>query len=88
MHAFALSRADDTAKATATHAHAPQLVPIGGLFGFGEGLVPIPVESVAVTGLEVTVVGMPPDRFQNSPIWYGSDSKTPADAETVSICRR
>ena len=64
------------------------LLPLGGLSGFGERLVPIPIESVAVTGPQVTVVDMPPDRFQKSPTWYGSDSKTLAPAETVSISRR
>jgi len=51
-------------------------------------LVPIPVESVAVTGPQVTVVDMPPHRFQKTPTWYGSDSKTLAAAETISIGRR
>ena len=64
------------------------LLPLGGLFGFGERLVPIPVESVAVTGPQVTVVDMPPHRFQKTPTWYGSDSKTLAAAETISIGRR
>jgi hypothetical protein len=64
------------------------LLPLGGLFGFGERLVPIPVESVAVTGPQVTVTDMPPHRFQKTPTWYGSDSKTLAAAETISISRR
>lgn len=64
------------------------LLPLGGLFGFGERLVPIPLESVALTGAQVMVVDMPPDRFQKSPTWYGSNSETLAAAETVSISRR
>jgi sporulation protein YlmC with PRC-barrel domain len=64
------------------------LLPLAGLFGFGERLVPIPVESVAVTGAQVTVIDVPLDRFQKSPTWYGSDKKTLAPAETVSISRR
>ena len=64
------------------------LLPLGGLFGFGERLVPIPIESVAVTGPQVTVVDMPPHRFQKTPTWYGSDSEPLAPAETVSISRR
>src|SRR5258708_6069379 len=64
------------------------LLPLGGLFGFGERLVPIPIESVALTGPQVTVVDMPPDRFQKSATWYGSDSAALAAAETISVSRR
>ena len=64
------------------------LLPLGGLFGFGERLVPIPIESVALTGPQVTVVDVPPDRFQKTPTWYGSNSETLAAAETVSVSRR
>jgi hypothetical protein len=64
------------------------LLPLGGLFGFGERLVPIPIESVAVTGPRVTVVDLPPDRFQKSPTWYGSHSEPLAATETIAINRR
>jgi hypothetical protein len=64
------------------------LLPLGGLFGFGERLVPIPLESVALAGPQVLVVDMPPHRFQKTPTWYGSDSETLAAAETISISRR
>jgi hypothetical protein len=64
------------------------LLPLGGLLGFGERLVPIPIESVALTGPQLTVVDMPPHRFQKTPTWYGSDSETLAAAETVSVNRR
>jgi PRC-barrel domain len=64
------------------------LLPLGGLLGFGERLVPVPIESVALTGAQVMVVEMPPDRFQKSATWYGSNSETLAPAETISISRR
>jgi hypothetical protein len=64
------------------------LLPLGGLFGFGERLVPIPLESVVLAGAQVVVVDMPPHRFQKTPTWYGSDSETLAAAETVSVNRR
>jgi len=64
------------------------LLPLGGLFGFGERLVPVPIESVTLTGAQVMVVEMPPDRFQKSATWYGSNSEPLAAAETVSITRR
>ncbi|HWF94238.1 MAG TPA: PRC-barrel domain-containing protein [Xanthobacteraceae bacterium] len=64
------------------------LLPLGGLFGFGERLVGVPIESVTLTGAQVMVVEMPPDRFQKSATWYGSDSETLAGAETISISRR
>jgi hypothetical protein len=64
------------------------LLPIGGLFGFGERLVAIPIENIALTGPQVTVLEVPPDRFQKSATWYGSNSETLAATETISINRR
>jgi hypothetical protein len=64
------------------------LLPLGGLFGFGERLVGVPIESVALTGAQVMVVDMPPDRFQKSATWYGSNSETLAPAESILISRR
>jgi hypothetical protein len=64
------------------------LLPLGGLFGFGERLVPIPIENVALSGPQVMVLEVPPDRFQKSATWYGSKSVTLAPAETIPINRR
>jgi hypothetical protein len=64
------------------------LLPLGGLFGFGERLVGIPIESVALSGPQVTVTDVPPDRFQKTPTWYGSNSETLAATETISVNRR
>jgi hypothetical protein len=64
------------------------LLPLGGLFGFGERLVPVPIENVALSGPQVMVLEVPPDRFQKSATWYGSKSVTLAPAETISINRR
>jgi len=64
------------------------LLPLGGLFGFGERLVPIPIENVALSGPQVMVLEVPPDRFQKSATWYGSKSVTLAPTETISIDRR
>jgi hypothetical protein len=64
------------------------LLPLGGLFGFGERLVPVPIESVILTGPQVMVVDLPPHRFQKTATWYGSNSETLAPAETISISRR
>jgi len=64
------------------------LLPIGGLFGFGERLVAIPIENVALTGPQVMVLEVPPDRFQKSATWYGSNSEALAATETISISRR
>jgi hypothetical protein len=64
------------------------LLPLGGLFGFGERLVPIPIESVALAGPQVVVVDMPPHRFQKTPTWYGSNSEALAATETISIARQ
>jgi hypothetical protein len=64
------------------------LLPLGGLFGFGERLVPVPIESVVLTGPQVMVVDLPPHRFQKTATWYGSNSETLAAGETISISRR
>jgi hypothetical protein len=64
------------------------LLPIGGLFGFGERLVAIPIENIALTGPQVMVLEVPPDRFQKNATWFGSNSETLAAAETISISRR
>jgi hypothetical protein len=64
------------------------LLPIGGLFGFGERLVAIPIENIALTGPQVMVLEVPPDRFQKSATWYGSNSETLVATETISISRR
>ena len=64
------------------------LLPIGGLIGFGERLVAIPIENIALTGPQVMVLEVPPDRFQKSATWYGSNSVTLAATETISIGRR
>jgi hypothetical protein len=64
------------------------LMPLGGLFGFGERLVPIPIENVALSRAEITALEVPPDRFQKSPTWYGHQSEALAATETISINRR
>jgi hypothetical protein len=64
------------------------LLPLGGLFGFGERLVPIPIETVALAGAAIMVLEVPPDRFQQSPTWYGYKSEPLAAGETLSINQR
>jgi hypothetical protein len=64
------------------------IMPIGGLFGFGERLVAIPIEGVVLSGSEVAVREVPPDRFQLARTWYGSGSAALAPTETVQIARR
>jgi hypothetical protein len=61
------------------------LMPLGGLFGFGERLVPIPVELVALLGTKVAVVKAPEDRFQKTPTWYGWNSRMLDPAEIVNV---
>ncbi len=64
------------------------IMPLGGLLGFGERLVPIPIENVALTGGQIAVIEVPPDRFQKSPTWYGSNSEELAAAESIHIGKR
>jgi hypothetical protein len=64
------------------------LLPIGGLFGFGERLVPIPIENVALSGTAVTVLEVPKDRFQKSATWYGHESALLATTDSISVNKR
>lgn len=64
------------------------LMPLGGLLGFGERLVPIPIESVALSGSAITVLEVPPHRFQQTPTWYGHMSEALAATETITINKR
>jgi len=64
------------------------LMPLGGLFGFGARLVPIPIESVALGSTAIMALEVPPDRFQKSPTWYGRMSEALAATEAISINRR
>jgi sporulation protein YlmC with PRC-barrel domain len=74
-----------SAVATAADGKFQLLMPLGGLFGFGARLVPIPFESVVMAGGKITVVKLPADRFQESPTWYGSNSEQLAATQTVRI---
>ena len=74
-----------SAVATAADGKFQLLMPLGGLFGFGARLVPIPFESVVMVGAKITVLELPADRFQKSPTWYGSNSEELAAARTVRI---
>jgi hypothetical protein len=74
-----------SAVATAADDKFQLLMPLGGLFGFGARLVPIPFESVVMAGAKITVVDLPADRFQKSPTWYGSNSRQLAADRTVRI---
>jgi sporulation protein YlmC with PRC-barrel domain len=74
-----------SAVATAADEKFQLLMPLGGLFGFGARLVPIPFDSVVMAGAKITVVDLPADRFQKSPTWYGSNSQELAADRTVRI---
>jgi len=64
------------------------IMPIGGLFGFGARLVPVPIDNVALTNAEIAVVDLPPHRFQQSPTWYGSNGVELSPADTIRIAKR
>ena len=64
------------------------LLPLGGIFGFGERLVAVPIESAALIDGAIAIADVPPDRYQKSRTWYGSGSEQLAPTETVSISRR
>jgi hypothetical protein len=66
------------------------VMPLGGFFGFGSRLVPIPIEIVGMLGAQVAVVDMPGDRFMSSPTWTSSRAKPldPGETIRVAITRR
>jgi hypothetical protein len=64
------------------------IMPIGGLLGFGERLVPVPLDNVALAGAQIAVIEVPPHRFQQSPTWYGSNSAELAPTEAIQIAKR
>jgi PRC-barrel domain len=61
------------------------VMPVGGFFGFGSRLVPIPIEIVAMVGAQVAVVDMPDDRFMQSPTWTSLRAKPLDPSETIRV---
>lgn len=62
----------------------------GGLLGFGERPVAVPVELVAMLGDAVAAVDMPGRDFATAPTWQASEGQPldPADTIRVAIIRR
>jgi hypothetical protein len=61
------------------------IVPSGGLFGFGERLVAVPIELVAALGPYVAAVDMPSEDFAKAPTWYGANSEPVGRDEIIRI---
>jgi hypothetical protein len=66
------------------------VMPLGGFFGIGTRLVPIPIEIVGMLGAQVAIIDMPADRFMSSPTWTSSRAKPldPSETIRVAITRR
>jgi hypothetical protein len=66
------------------------VMPLGGFFGLGSRLVPIPVEIVGMLGAQVAIIDMPGDRFMSSPTWTSLRAKPldPSEVIRVAITRR
>jgi hypothetical protein len=56
----------------------------GGIFGFGQRFVAVPVEVVALLGLQVAAVDWPLEKFELAPTWFGSDT---TDLESDEVIR-
>ena len=61
------------------------VMPLGGFFGLGSRLVPIPVEIVGMVGAQVKVLDMPDDRFQSSPTWTSLRAAPLDPTETIKV---
>jgi hypothetical protein len=66
------------------------IVTYGGLFGWGQRLVPVPIEVVAILARQLAALDMPRAEFDKAPTW--SDSQTvpipPNEMIRIAITRR
>jgi hypothetical protein len=66
------------------------IIPYGGLFGFGQRLVAVPIETLASIGTSLLAVDMPKEKFRMAPTWYGLDTQVlgPDEVIRVAVTRR
>jgi sporulation protein YlmC with PRC-barrel domain len=66
------------------------IIPYGGLFGIGQRLVAVPIETVASIGEALLALDMPKEKFTMAPTWYGvGDQVLDPNAEIrVAVSRR
>lgn len=66
------------------------IVPYGGLFGVGQRLVAVPIETLASIGTSLLALDMPKEKFRTAPTWYGLDAQVlgPNDMIRVAVTRR
>lgn len=66
------------------------IVPYGGLFGFGQRLVAVPIETLASIGTSLLALDMPKEKFTTAPTWYGLDDQVlgPDEVIRVAVTRR
>jgi hypothetical protein len=66
------------------------IVPYGGLFGFGQRLVAVPIETLASIGTSLLALDMPKEKFRMAPTWYGLDAQVlgPDEVIRVAVTRR
>ena len=66
------------------------IVTYGGLFGWGQRLVPVPIEVVAILARQLAALDMPRAEFDKAPTW--SDSQTvpipPSEMIRIAVTRR
>lgn len=66
------------------------IVPYGGLFGIGQRLVAVPIETLASIGTSLLALDMPKEKFTTAPTWYGLDTQVlgPDEVIRVAVTRR
>ena len=61
------------------------VVTYGGLFGWGERLVPVPIEVVAILARQLAALDMSRAEFDNAPTWSAAQTTPVAPNETIQI---
>jgi hypothetical protein len=70
--------------------HVRLIVTYGGWFGFGQRLVAVPIEAVAILGRQIAALEMPREDFARAPTWSEADGQKipPDDRIRIAITRR
>jgi hypothetical protein len=61
------------------------IVPYGGWFGWGNDLVAVPIETVAILGRHVNALEFTLDDFKTAPVWSPGTDRSVGHDETIRI---
>lgn len=65
--------------------HIRLIVPYGGWFGWGNGLVAVPIETVAILGRHVNALEFTLDDFKTAPVWSPGTDRSVGHDENIRI---